>query len=435
MAAAVSSLLASTINAHMVITSPVPYGQDSLTNSPLEDDGSDFPCKQRSGVYDITKMNNMPVGVPQKLAFKGGATHGGGSCQISVTLDKEPTKDSEWKVIHSIIGGCPNSAAGNANGAPTYDQNPTFDFSMPKGMPNGQYTLAWTWFNKIGNREMYMNCAPITVTGGADNNDVFNSLPDMFVINIPSEQCATTEGEDFVFPSPGLYVETAEKTALGSKTTGSGCASVTMKGAGAGKAGTPAEATGSTGASSGASSGASAGDASGSGSGAASSPAAAESPAPTSAAQNFPAIPSKNAGAGVAPPGTGNVATVTTMATVTSASAAAAPLGTGSSSSGSGSGSGSTGTGSCSGSSVSCSSDGSIICIGSDQWGMCNNGCAFPMALAAGTSCSGGTISKRDGTIIQRSPDHNCTDSTETTEKRDSVAVHLAQHLRHRRSF
>ncbi|CAK4033136.1 Hypothetical predicted protein [Lecanosticta acicola] len=409
-AAAACSLLASTVNAHMVITSPVPYGQDSLTNSPLENDGSDFPCKQRSGVYDISSMNNIPVGVPQKLSFKGGATHGGGSCQVSVTLDKEPTKDSEWKVIHSILGGCPNSADGNANGAPTYNQNPSFEFSMPKGMPNGQYSLAWTWFNKIGNREMYMNCAPITVTGGADNNDVFNSLPDMFVINIPNEQCGTTEGEDFVFPSPGLYVETAQKTALGSKTTGSGCASVTIKGAGAGKAGSAAQATGSSGGSSAAAS------------------SSADAPDPTSAAavQSSAATSSQAASAGVAPLGTGNVATVTTMATVTGSSAA---QGTGSSSN--------SGSGSCTGGGVSCSNDGSIICIGSNQWGTCNSGCAVPMALAAGTTCSGGTIAKRDGTIIMRSPEHNCTDSKnkDDLEKRANVPVHLAQHVHRRRSF
>lgn len=148
-AAAACALLVGSVNAHMVIRSPVPYGAGSLNNSPLEPDGSDFPCKQRSGVYDITKMNNMEVGVPQELAFTGGASHGGGSCQVSVTMDKEPTKDSDWRVIHSIIGGCPTNDTGNISGDPTYEGAATFEFSIPKGMPNGQYTLAWTWFNKV----------------------------------------------------------------------------------------------------------------------------------------------------------------------------------------------------------------------------------------------------------------------------------------------
>ncbi len=152
--AALCGMLASSVSAHMVITSPVPFGQSSLTNSPLINDGSDFPCKQRSGVYDITKMNQMPVGVPQSLAFKGGATHGGGSCQVSVTLDKEPTQNSQWKVIHSIVGGCPSNTTGNLSEDADGTGASVFEFSIPKGMPNGQYSLAWTWFNKIGNREM-----------------------------------------------------------------------------------------------------------------------------------------------------------------------------------------------------------------------------------------------------------------------------------------
>jgi len=378
-AATTGGLLFNAAYAHMVITSPVPYGQSSLTNSPLENDGSDFPCKQRSGVYDISSMNNIPVGVPQTLAFKGGATHGGGSCQISVTLDKEPTKDSEWKVIHTILGGCPNDADGNAAGSSGNTDNPTFQYSMPKGMPNGQYTLAWTWFNKIGNREMYMNCAPITVTGGADNNDVYNTLPDMFVINLPREECETAEMEDFVFPSPGLYVETYKNTALGSSTSGANCAAVTIKGKGAGNAGDAASAT----------AGASGAASSPAGGSYGSAPAANNTPA---AAPSY-AIASKGVASDVAPqPSGAAAATITTMATVTAS--AAAPSAPAPTDAGSSNGSSSS-TGSCSGGAVSCTNHGSVVCIGSSSWGMCNGECAVPMSLAAGTSCSGGQISKR----------------------------------------
>jgi hypothetical protein len=69
--------------------------------------------------------------------------------------------------------------------------------------------------------------------------------------------------------------------------------------------------------------------------------------------------------------------------------------------------SGSTGSssGSCSNGKVSCSNQGGVVCIGSAQFGICDiDGCAVPQALAAGTQCSGGTISKRSH--VRHAPRH-----------------------------
>ncbi|MCJ1431626.1 hypothetical protein MMC27_000981 [Xylographa pallens] len=211
--------LFSTVNSHMIMNSPTPYGKSTLNSSPLAADGSDFPCKQRAGVYDAEGASNtMPIGVNQTLAFTGSATHGGGSCQVSLTKDLNPTASSTWQVIYSILGGCPIDAAGNLPEDPNGTGATKFQFSIPEGISPGSYTLAWTWFNKVGNREMYMNCAPVTVTAAAGKRDTIEAaplskradFPPMFVANACGH-CSTPDDENSVlmFPNPGENVQYA----------------------------------------------------------------------------------------------------------------------------------------------------------------------------------------------------------------------------------
>ncbi|EAS31023.1 uncharacterized protein CIMG_06502 [Coccidioides immitis RS] len=221
-AATAAVLAAVPASAHMDMRTPYPYGPDTLTNGPLMNDLADFPCKQRPGVYDPPAQENIfAIGEEQTLSFRGSAVHGGGSCQVSLTTDMKPTKDSVWKVIHSIEGGCPANVDGNLPADPNGDGASKFKFKVPSSIAPGEYTLAWTWINRIGNREFYMNCAPITVTASkkryaptpaqeprsliplAKRDD----LPDMFVANI--NDCITAEGVDIRFPDPGPSVEYA----------------------------------------------------------------------------------------------------------------------------------------------------------------------------------------------------------------------------------
>lgn len=199
-AGAAIALFASSASSHLIMQKPVPFGVDSLDNSPLEDAfPGNYPCKQRAGVYDITTMNFMKVGEPQELSFEGSASHGGGSCQLAVSLDTEPTPQSVFKIIQVFEGGCPVSSDGNTGTHP-------FTFAIPEGFPNGVSTFAWYWNNRVGNREAYMNCAPITVSGGSDDLDYYNSLPNLFLVNLPSSDCESPDSTSVTIPNPGQFV-------------------------------------------------------------------------------------------------------------------------------------------------------------------------------------------------------------------------------------
>ncbi|KAG5959422.1 hypothetical protein E4U57_000713 [Claviceps arundinis] len=201
--------LANLASAHMIMGNPVPFNKAGLSNGPLADSGVDFPCKFGSGYSPSPNdvSNVYPQGSKQTLKFIGQAVHGGGSCQVSLTTDLKPTKNSVWKVIKSIQGGCPaKNTAGNMGDNRDAADPFTYDFTIPKELASGNYTLAWTWFNKVGNREMYMNCAPVSVTGSGGSQTFLNGLPDMFVANI-GNGCSTKESSDVAFPDPGKDVD------------------------------------------------------------------------------------------------------------------------------------------------------------------------------------------------------------------------------------
>ncbi|CAD0025840.1 unnamed protein product [Aureobasidium pullulans] len=232
-----ASALLMTANAHLFISSPKPIAGTALKD-PLAMDGSNFPC--HGVTLPGSGGQNMAVGSDQKLAFDLGngdnwAVHGGGSCQLSITYETDPQKvkqASAWKVIYSIEGGCPTNSLANLNGnytgplgnytnAVACDDDPysnnfdcvnSFDFKIPEGVKNGQATLAWTWFNTVGNREIYMNCVAVDITGGSDDSTM-SDFPNIYLANMgPTYGGSTVEDQNVKFPEPGKYVTT--KTAI-----------------------------------------------------------------------------------------------------------------------------------------------------------------------------------------------------------------------------
>ncbi|KAK2033382.1 extracellular protein [Colletotrichum zoysiae] len=202
-------LLASQATAHMAITYPPPLrskenpysGNDidySIT-SPLSASGSDFPCKgtlNLLGTPEAAPVATWQAGQTYNMTIAGGANHNGGSCQAALSFDS----GKNFTVIHSYIGACP--VAGTSS----------LKFTLPADTPSAQDAIfAWTWFNNVGNREFYMNCAVITITGGGAGGSTatsFSSRPQIFKANI-ANGCSTLEGSDVLFPDPGPDVTTA----------------------------------------------------------------------------------------------------------------------------------------------------------------------------------------------------------------------------------
>jgi hypothetical protein len=358
--------MASTASAHMDMSNPKPF--QNIDNSPLLESGSNFPCKiGPGGSYVVDTMNEWTVGSDVILNITGTATHGGGSCQVSVTKDKEPTPQSVWKVIHSIEGGCPTSEHKNGGALRL------FPFTVPPELPEGQLTMAWTWFNNIGGREMYMSCAPIKVSGGS--GDGFDSLPDMAVANI-GDACKTEENFDYTFANPGKYV-----TKLRSESSVQAlCGGAPSEGGSTG-GGAPSEG-GSTG-----------GYGNNSGSG---------SPGGVNSGNSGAAVPPATP---IETPKQPNATTPKEPEAITPKepeattpkepeSSAPKPPSTGNSSSGGSSSGGAYGGAASSGGS-SCSEEGAITCKDQDHFGICSNGSLVWQSVAAGTACNNGVIARR----------------------------------------
>ncbi|OKL62157.1 hypothetical protein UA08_02389 [Talaromyces atroroseus] len=199
MKAAVSLLAIRLASAHIEMNWPYPlrskYDPDTPTSlidysmtDPLKSDGSNFPCKGYISNTPWRSVTSYMAGQKYNISLAGSATHGGGSCQLSLSYDN----GTSFHVIESMEGGCPLESS--------------YDFNMPSDVANGDALFAWTWFNYEGNREMYMNCADVTISGGQGTADSFESAyPEIFVANV-GNGCQTIEMQETVFAHPGNQV-------------------------------------------------------------------------------------------------------------------------------------------------------------------------------------------------------------------------------------
>ncbi|KAH8652331.1 hypothetical protein BX600DRAFT_441219 [Xylariales sp. PMI_506] len=367
--AAVAGFVGSTA-AHMLMNTPSAFS--GTINSPLDATGSNFPCQIGSGASVAGTTNTYALGSNQTLSLLGEAVHGGGSCQISITYDTNPTASSVWKVIHTIQGGCPaRDTTGNlADDSSATAPDPfTYAYTIPDNIPTGSGTIAFSWLNRIGNLEFYMNCGILELTGTSGDKSNFDALPDLFVANIESvNSCSTgpmrntNPPSDPLIPNPGSSVEyNTDWPSL--EFDASTCP--------------PAAAAGAY---------ASGGSSGGSASSSAAAPAATQATTAVSSA----AATSPTGQVFVTVPGVGTTTAAAAQTTSKVASSAAAAT-TAAAASGGSSGGTTTSSSSSGALSGACTDDGMFNCIGGDSYQQCASGTwSVVMALAAGTSCTEG---------------------------------------------
>uniref|UniRef100_A0A6C0E1M3 Chitin-binding type-4 domain-containing protein n=1 Tax=viral metagenome TaxID=1070528 RepID=A0A6C0E1M3_9ZZZZ len=152
--------------------------------APLNTPGYSFPCKG----YKKGPSTQTITGGVVKIVLEGTATHEGGHCQFGVSFD-----DNTFVVLKTVMDSC------LLNGL-------QFDLQLPENIPSGDVTMFWTWVNKIGNREYYMECADVFVenkneiveNGNKEKKVVITGL-ELLVVNLPGYPVIPE------FRSPGMY--------------------------------------------------------------------------------------------------------------------------------------------------------------------------------------------------------------------------------------
>ena len=219
----VFSLLLPLSHQHMFLSSPpaLKWSGNPHTQNPSDSISSplaglsQFPCQGHAsgaavelGSGEAASVAVWQAGSEVTISISGGAVHGGGSCQASLSYDGGVT----FRVVHTWLGSCPAAAAGNQpqRGGPA---GADLGLRIPSDAPTADHVLfAWTWFNRLGNREMYMSCAVVDIGGlaAARNAKVpFDDRPEIFVANV-GNGCSTLETKDVRIPDPGPDVTVQE---------------------------------------------------------------------------------------------------------------------------------------------------------------------------------------------------------------------------------
>ncbi|KAJ1908942.1 hypothetical protein IWQ60_011442 [Tieghemiomyces parasiticus] len=163
---ALSILSASTV-AHMKPSSPCMRGSTlascgySSPNydlaSPIGSGGSVYlPICHHTTPYPKAVATYQAGSSIAVVFAEGGATHGGGHCEFSLSYDGGST----FVVLLTVLRTC-------------FLNGRTFDVPVPATAPTSdRVVLSWSWVNAIGNREFYQTCSDIAIQGQATGGSI-----------------------------------------------------------------------------------------------------------------------------------------------------------------------------------------------------------------------------------------------------------------------
>lgn len=161
-------------NAHMFMSNPPSrrnkYSQYYVSNNlvdynimaPLNVVPYVFPCKGYTKGPSTAIINGNSVSV----TLEGTAIHGGGHCQFGISYN-----DRDFLVLKTVLYTCLLDSL-------------TYTIDLPSNTPSGEVTVFWTWINKIGNREYYMECADVTIDNGNKAGGIIKGK-ELLVVNLP----------------------------------------------------------------------------------------------------------------------------------------------------------------------------------------------------------------------------------------------------------
>ncbi|KAJ1792151.1 hypothetical protein LPJ59_004877, partial [Coemansia sp. RSA 2399] len=187
-------LLAGLAAGHISVISPCPRYSSIGTNCPV------LPAGQSLDTDMDTPISSVPLNLHQPLCkhtvpwpkpaatWKAGESvtikfdpdsviHSGGNMEFSISYDGGITFAVIYQMLrYAFLNGKPS---GETNAAQVLE----YTFTLPNDLPNSNSAVfAWTWLPASADREFYMNCADVAITGSSSNS---YTAKEVTIVNYP----------------------------------------------------------------------------------------------------------------------------------------------------------------------------------------------------------------------------------------------------------